>query len=486
LVPRTEKPAIKQEESLVPFNFLILAWLLMAWLAMPCPALASERPPNVVLIFTDDQGYQDIGCFGSPNIRTPHLDRMAREGRKFTSFYSACSVCSPSRAALMTGCYPPRVGVTRVLFAQDSSGLHPDEITLAEILKNAGYRTVCIGKWHLGHKPPFLPTRQGFDSWYGIPYSNDMRIDPQMQLSSSIRLREGMTIKRIRETPISQHKDRLVPLMRNEEVIEYPADQSTLTKRYTQEAVRFITETSEAPFFLYLPHTMPHIPLDVSEEFRGRSEAGLYGDTIQEIDWSVGQILQTLQETGRDDNTLVIFTSDNGPWNLKNGHGGSAQPLRGYKFDTYEGGMRVPCLMRWPGRIPAGTQSDEIAATIDLLPTIAALAGVPVPTDRVIDGHDIRELMTGEAASTPHDAYFYYKGKRVSAVRRGCWKLRITPARPKQEIPEKIELFDLVSDISESRNLADMMPDKIAALRDLAGQFDRQLRKNSRPAGKIE
>lgn len=454
------------------------------------PALATEIHstglPNVILIFTDDQGYQDVGCFGSPDIKTPNLDRMALEGRKFTSFYSACSVCSPSRAALLTGCYPPRVGVTRVLFPRDDVGLNSNEITIAEMLKQRGYKTACIGKWHLGHKPAFLPTRQGFDFYFGIPYSNDMWIDPQAPLADAAVLADGITRDAIRARPHKDQPRNLVPLMQNENVIEYPVDQSTLTRRYTGEAIRFIVENRDRPFFLYLPHTMPHIPLFVSGEFKGQSDAGLYGDTIEEIDWSVGEILEALKQNNLDDNTLVIFTSDNGPWDLKNGHGGRAHPLRGFKFSTYEGGMRVPCIMRWPGKIPPNSQTAEIASTIDLTPTIANLAGASLPKDRVIDGHDIWPLMSQDEAISPHEAYFYYKGTRVSAVRSGRWKLRITPANSKKNISEKIELFDLQNDISESVNLAEQHSHKVTELKELARKFNDRLVRSSRSIGIID
>lgn len=462
-----------------------MALILSVWLLNSC-LQAQTQHPNVLLIFTDDQGYQDIGCFGSPNIKTPHLDQLAAEGRKFTSFYSACSICSPSRAALLTGCYPPRVGLTKVLFAQDDVGLNPDEITLAEMLKQVGYRTACIGKWHLGHKPAFLPTRQGFDFYYGIPYSNDMRIDPTATLAADVVLREGVTVDQVKKTSVENQKDRLVPLMRNEEVVEYPADQASLTRRYTEEAIQFIRESKGQPFFLYLPHTMPHIPLFASEEFRGKSKAGLYGDTIEEIDWSVGQLMEAIDELGLQKETLVIYTSDNGPWNLRNGHGGSAKPLRGFKFNTYEGGMRVPCIMRWPGHIPAGTETDEVAATIDLVPTIAALCHASIPADRVLDGHDILPLMTDESATTPHHAYLYYKGNRVSAIRSGKWKLRTTPENKKKQKPKTMELFDLEADISESENVADSYPEKVAELQALAAQMDRELKQQSRPIGSLQ
>jgi len=345
-------------------------YLLCLFIASCLVNVLFSKSPNFIIIFTDDQGFEDIGCFGSPKIKTPHLDKLAAEGRKFTSFYSANSVCSPSRASLLTGCYPVRVSIPGVLFPRHEIGLNPDEITIADLLKSKGYATSCIGKWHIGHKPKFLPTRQGFDSYYGIPYSNDMTIDPEANLAADIKLREGFTLDRIRN---EKPKKDFVPLMRNEEVIEYPCDQTTLTKRYTEEAVKFIEENKNKPFFLYLPHTMPHIPLFASEKFKGKSERGLYGDTIEEIDWSVGEIMKSLRDNNLDENTLVIYTSDNGPWKLKGGRGGSAHPLRGFKFQTYEGGMRVPCIMHWKGKVLAGSSCDEIAATIDLLPTIAGL-----------------------------------------------------------------------------------------------------------------
>ena len=434
---------------------------------------AAEKP-NFVVIFTDDQGYEDIGCFGSPLIKTPNLDKMAAEGRKFTDFYVAASVCSPSRAALLTGCYPPRVGVTKVLFPRDNVGLNPKEETIADILKGRGYATACIGKWHLGHLPEFLPRKHGFDYYYGIPYSNDMTIDAKMKLADGLVLREGMTVEKIRN---EKPKKNWVPLLRNEEVVEYPADQTTLTKRYTEEAVKFIKANRDEPFFLYLPHTMPHIPLFASEKFKGTSKRGLYGDTIEEIDWSVGQILGTLKELGLDENTLVVYTSDNGPWKLNGGRGGSAVPLRGYKFSTYEGGMREPCIMRWPGRIPEDTVCAEVCGTIDLLPTLAKLAGGEAPSDRVIDGGDIWPLMAGKlGAKSPHEAYYYYKGTRLEAVRCGNWKL----IRKKQP-----ELYALWEDISEEKNLASEHHDVVERLSDLMDKFDAELKANARPAGKV-
>ncbi len=453
----------------------LLPLILFFWLFSP--SLKAELP-NFIIIFTDDQGYEDIGCFGSPKIKTPHLDKMATEGRKFTSFYSANSVCSPSRAALMTGSYPTRVSVPGVLFPRHEIGLNPDEVTIAEVLKGKGYATACIGKWHIGHKPKFLPTRQGFDSYFGIPYSNDMTIDPEALLADNINLRNGFTADRIKK---EKPKKNLVPLMRNEEVIEYPCDQTTLTKRYTEEAVKFISENKDSPFFLYLPHTMPHIPLFASEQFKGKSKRGLYGDTIEEIDWSVGQILKSIKEKGIDQKTLVIYTSDNGPWKLDRGRGGSAYPLRGYKFQTYEGGMRVPCIMRWPGKVPEGTSCDEVAASIDLMPTIAKLAGAKLLKDRKIDGKDIWPLMSGtEGAVSPHDMYYYYKGNRLESARQGKWKIRRSGKKS-----QSVELYDLDSDISETKNLA---KENEALVKDMIKKmnlFDEDLKKSQRPVGKL-
>ena len=452
--------------------------LFFLFFAVCFGSLGSAKPPNFVLIFTDDQGYQDIGCFGSPLIKTPNLDEMAAEGRRFIDFYSANSVCSPSRAALMTGCYPTRVGIPGVLFPGHKTGLNPDEITIAEILKSKGYATACIGKWHLGHKPSFLPTRQGFDSYYGIPYSNDMTIDPEMSLAEDILLREGFTTERVRS---EKPRKNLVPLMRNEKVIEYPCDQTTLTSRYTREAVEFIGRNIERPFFLYLPHTMPHIPLFASAQFRGKSKRGIYGDTIEEIDWSVGEIMKALKKYGIDDNTLVIFTSDNGPWKLGNGRGGSALPLRGFKFQTYEGGMRVPCIMRWPGKIVKGSHCDEVASTIDLLPTLAGLAGAKVPEDRVIDGHDIWPLIAGQnGAKSPHRMYYYYRGRSLESARSGKWKLRRAGKKN-----ATVELYDLENDLSETKNLTAENPKLVTEMLKQMEDFHASLLKFQRPAGKL-
>ncbi len=417
--------------------------------------------PNFVIIFTDDQGYADVGCYGAKGFTTPNIDQMAAEGMKFTDFYSAAAICSPARAALLTGCYPPRVSIPKVLFPRDKVGLNPDEITIADLLKARGYATACIGKWHLGHLPQFLPTRQGFDYYFGLPYSNDM------------------LLKYSKKFPP-------LPLIENEKTIELSPDQSLLTKRYTEKALEFIKNNKDRPFFVYLPHTMPHVPLFVSEKFQGKSKRGLYGDVIEEIDWSVGEILKTLKKLGLDEKTLVIFTSDNGPWLSKGENGGSALPLRDGKFSTYEGGMRVPCIMRWPGRIPAGSVCSEIAATIDFLPTLAKLAGTTPPPDRIIDGKDISGLMTEKNEKSPHEAFFYYSKLRLNAVRSGEWKLVFRSRKSPQA------LYNLQTDIAELHDVSSHHPDIVSRLTSLADKMRQDIGdsakkikgKNVRPIGK--
>lgn len=460
-------------------QFLRLAGAALAGLALH-PGVASPREtrnkPNFIVIFCDDLGYGDVGCFGSTKHHTPNLDRMAAEGRRFTSFYVTSGVCTPSRSSLMTGCYPRRVNMHQnetnlcVLFPVNQRGLHPDEITIAEVLKGQGYTTACIGKWHLGDQPQFLPTRQGFDYYFGIPYSNDMGTN------------QGPG-----RPPL--------PLLRNEKVIEAPADQNTLTRRYTDEVIAFMRDNRERPFFIYLPHTMPHNPVHASDEFRDTSDNGRYGDCVEEIDWSAGQILAALKALDLDEKTLVVFTSDNG---AASRWGGGNGPLRGHKGSTWEGGMREPCIMRWPGTIPAGTECDELACTMDLLPTFARLAGTSAPTDRIIDGRDIRPLMTGRTgAKSPHKAFYYYQMDQLQAVRSGKWKLHL-PLKPKKRNWGKPEpegpllLFDLEADIGEQDNIADRRPRVVERLLALAeearedlGDTDRP-GKNQRPAGFVE
>jgi len=465
-------------------TFLLSAALTVLALAPATNHARAAQRPNIVLIFTDDQGYGDVGCFGAKGFKTPNLDRMADEGMKFTDFYVGCPVCSGSRTALLTGCHYPRVSMGAVLFPGSKIGLHPDEITIAEVLKPLGYATACIGKWHLGHLPPFLPTRQGFDYYFGIPYSNDMTIDPTAKLAADIKLRKGMTIEKIRSEKPIRHE---VPLMRGDEVIEYPADQATLTRRYTEEAIGFIRRHRDQPFFVYLPHTMCHGPLAASEEFRGRSERGLFGDVIEELDWSVGEILRALKELNLDEKTLVIFTTDNGA------AAGSSLPLRAKKGSLYDGGIRVPCIMRWPGKIPAGKVCSEVAATIDILPTLAGLTGGKVPDDRVIDGKDIWPLMQGQpGAKSPHEAYIVVHGGRAAA-RSGPWKFYpwpesagrrrgAQPPRPKPEEPP-VQLYDLSTDIAETTNVADQHPEVVARLQKLVDAHREDLTKNRRPVG---
>ena len=459
-------------------GFLRVTGAALAGVLLPgsvSPSGAAGRKgdrPNFVVIFCDDMGYGDVGCFGSTRHHTPNLDRMAKEGMRLTSFYVTSGVCTPSRSSLMTGCYPRRVNMHQneaglcVLFPVNKKGLNPEERTVAEILKAQGYATACIGKWHLGDQPEFLPTRQGFDYYYGIPYSNDMGT------------RQGPT-----RPPL--------PLLRNEAVIEAPADQNTLTRRYTDEAITFIREHKDGPFFVYLPHTMVHNPVHASDVFRDTSDNGRYGDAVEEIDWSTGQILAALKALDLDGRTLVLFTSDNGAASRWGGNNGR---LRGWKGSTWEGGMREPCIVRWPGRVPAGVTCDELAGTMDLLPTFARLAGTSAPTDRIIDGKDIWPLLSGrQGAKTPHEAFYYYQMDQLQAVRSGRWKLHLALkpkkrnwGKPEPESP--LQLFDLQADIGEQNNVAEKHPDVVRRLLALAerarqdlGDLDRP-GKNQRPA----
>jgi arylsulfatase A len=428
---------------------------------------APTAPPNIVLILVDDLGYGDIGCYGAEDIRTPHIDRMAAEGVRFTDFYVAAPSCSPSRAALLTGSYPQRVNITNVLFPEHNFGLNPDEITIADLLKERGYATACVGKWHLGHREEFMPPRQGFEVYFGIPYSNDMSPDPQHHANPH-------------DPPIPNAENfPPLPLIRGNEVVETEPDQALLTRRFTEESIAFIEQNRDRPFFLYLAHVMPHIPLFPSEPFRGRSQRGLYGDVVEELDWSVGEILTAIKRLGLDENTLVIFTSDNGPW-VESDYGGVAGPLRGGKGSAFEGGMRVPCVMRWPGAIPAGITSDEIAATIDFLPTFAQMAGAEVPTDRVIDGKDILPLMVGEPdARTPHDAYYFWTHFGLQAMRAGEWKLHID----RQQRPTA--LYNLRDDIGEQNNVLQQETERVQQLHRRALSHHADVERHARPRGQV-
>ena len=446
------------------FRITWIAWVLLVTSAIGQAA----QKPNFIVVFTDDQGYQDLGCFGSPKIKTPEIDQMAREGARFSSFYSANAICSASRAALLTGRYPSRNGVFHVYYPGAKKGLRSEEITIAEVLKPAGYRTSIIGKWHLGDGPDALPLKQGFDSYFGIPYSNDMWIHKDQAFAKDAQFFEGYTLEQVRSGEAGKRKDRggKVPLMRDNEIIEYPVDQSFITKRYTDEAIQTISDSERAnqPFFIYLAYSMPHVPLYTAPEFNGKSERGPYGDTLEEMDFHVGRLLDHLKKLGAEKNTLVIFTSDNGPWNLSRGRGGSALPLRGSKFSTYEGGHRVPCVMWWPGSIPADTDSAEIITTLDFLPTFASLSGAELPKDRILDGQDITALLrTGQDGKSGYEKFFYWSKKNITALRMDNWKLRIQIDN-KSKTRANPELYNLDKDLSESNNLADQMPDKVAQM----------------------
>ena len=435
---------------------------------------AEDGAPNFVVLFVDDLGYGDVGPFGNSVHRTPNVDRLAAEGMKLTSFYAA-PCCTPSRAQLMTGCYARRVGLNDgpqawVLLPKDPIGLNAEEVTLPELLKSRGYATACIGKWHLGDQPPFMPTRHGFDYYFGLPYSNDMwppfneSDDPKM-----VAMRE-----KFNHAPL--------PLVRNEKVLQAVEDQSVLTEQYTREAIDFLRRSADRPFFLYLAHTAVHVPLYPGKRFLGKSENGRYGDWVEEVDGSTGEILAALDELGLERQTLVVFTSDNGAslrW------GGSNSPLRGGKGSTYEGGMREPCIVRWPGRIQPGSVCDEMTTEMDLLPTLAKLAGAAPPGDRIIDGRDVWPLLCSQpGAQSPHEAFYYFSRKRLEAVRSGAWKLWLGKRR----------LYHLGRDVGETTNVAAEHPDVVERLLALADRARHDLGdgspqypgENLRPAGRVD
>ena len=447
---------------------------LLLSLTFLLPVTALKAKPNIVVIFIDDLGYADIGPFGATKQKTPNLDRMAKEGMKLTSFYAA-PVCSVSRAQLLTGCYGARVSVPGVFGPASKQGLHPQEKTIADHLKAAGYATMCVGKWHVGDQPDFLPTKQGFDRYFGIPYSNDM------------------------QRTASATGEKVTPLVREGQKLEVELltdeQQSRIVERYTDEALGFIRENKEKPFFLYLPHTAVHVPIYPGAAFAGKSGNGRFGDWVEELDWSTGRVLDTLRELKLDQNTLVVFTTDNGPWLVKGADAGSALPLRGGKGSTWEGGVRVPTIAWWPGKIAPGSTCDAVAGTIDLLPTVVGLAGGSVPAEPVIDGRDLAPLLFGKTKDSPREAHYYFAGYNVQAVRQGPWKLAMAAQNEsmglelKDDAKKTPRLYNLDEEIGEQTDLAEKHPEIVAKLRALADRMMAEIGGNAptarRPAGEV-
>lgn len=453
----------------------ILPLLYLALTLFSCAEKKEKKdpksPPNVILIFTDDQGYEDIGANGSPNIETPNLDQMAKDGIRLTSFYSAQPICSASRAGILTGCYPNRIGIHNALGPGSPVGINASEMTIAEMLQNTGYKTAIFGKWHLGDSPKFLPTRHGFDEFFGIPYSNDMwPYHPQQGTVFNFG-------------PL--------PLYENEKVLDTLTDQSQLTTQITERSVDFINRNKNNPFFLYVPHPQPHVPLYVSDKFKGKSKRGLYGDVIMEIDWSVGEILKALKTNGLDENTLVIFTSDNGPWLAYGNHAGSALPFREGKGTAWEGAQREPFVLRYPQEIKAGRTIDVPVMAIDILPTIAEVTGARLP-NLTIDGKSAWSVFTGESNESPQEAYFfYYRVNELMGVRYGKWKMYFPhryrtmegqepgkdglPGQYKMIDMEEIELYDVSTDLSETNNVAEQNPEVVDKIKLLANNMRQEL-----------
>ncbi len=438
--------------------FTLVVLMLLSGNELFAQILKTSKP-NVIIIYTDDLGYGDLSCYGNPTIKTPMLDKMAFEGIKFTQFYVAAPVCTPSRAALLTGCYPKRVGLHKgVLFPQSTTGLNPKEETIADLLKEQGYTTACIGKWHLGHQSKFSPLNQGFDTFYGIPFSNDMSRKEQVAMQGEK----------------TNYKYKL-PLMKGKDTISFEPDQRYITRDFTKKSVEFIKRNKKKPFFLYLAHPMPHIPIYASPDFEGKSTRGPYGDTIEEIDWSVGEIMKTLKTLDLDENTLVLFTSDNGPWKVFKTEGGSSGPLRGAKGTTWEGGMREPFIAWWPETIKPQQLSTAIINNMDVLPTIAKITGAKLPEDK-IDGRDISAILYGHDMALEDRPFFYYSTKgKIEGIRKGAFKMILREGVP--------QLYNIEEDISESYDLASQNPEMVESLKKSMIAFDLQLEKENRPVG---
>ncbi len=433
--------------------------------------VAKPKQPNIIVIMADDQGYQDLGCYGSPLIKTPAIDKMAAEGLRLTDFYQTSSVSSASRAGLLTGILNSRNGVPKV-FWPNEDGMPSEQITIAEMLKEQGYTTACIGKWHLGDTQGHMPCDQGFDQFYGIPFSNDMFIGAHQTFAQDVILGEDWDLEKAKGAQRRTTKGGIgnarklglnnkIPLVEGNEIIEYPVDQSTLTRKYFDRAIKFVTENRDAPFFTYITPAMPHIPLYASEQFKGKSARGLYGDCIEELDWNVGRLIDALDEAGLSENTLIIYTSDNGPWLQKKEEGGSSAPLRGGKFLYYDGGVRVPCVMRWSGTIPQGVVSDAVVRSVDFLPTFVAYAGGDV-THRV-DGQDISKFLANPKKTKGLDEYVYVNNGRIIGVRKGDWIY--LPFSGKGGNNEEPELFNIKENLAEDNNLIASNPEKLAELK---------------------